>query len=174
MIVMGSLGSSSVNELMKEALGKVDPSLQILYVCGKDNDSDLHLFDAFPNVHTVPYVDALRIYAMLDGIVCRAGATTLCEVTASGIPAVIIPSPYVAENHQYYNARMLSDKHAAVLLEEKDLNADSLSKAIATAFLDEENRQALAKNAWNLGTRQAAENMIDWANQIIKDKGGKQ
>lgn len=174
MIVMGSLGSSSVNELMKEALGKVDPSLQILYVCGKDNDSDLHLFDAFPNVHTVPYVDALRIYAMLDGIVCRAGATTLCEVTASGIPAVIIPSPYVAENHQYYNARMLSDKHAAVLLEEKDLNADSLSEAIATAFLDEENRQRLAQNAWNLGTRKAAENMIDWASQMIQDKGGKQ
>ena len=173
MIVMGSLGSSSVNELMKEALAKVDPSLQILYVCGKDNDSDLHLFDAFPNVHTVPYVDALRIYAMLDGIVCRAGATTLCEVTASGIPAVIIPSPYVAENHQYYNARMLSDQHAAILLEEKDLNADSLSTAITKAFMDEENRQQLQKNAWKLGTRQAAQNMIAWANDIIQAKGGK-
>ncbi len=167
MIVMGSLGSSSVNELMESALSKVDSSLQILYVCGKDNDGDLHRFDAFPNVHTTPYVDALRLYGMLDGIVCRAGATTLCELTALGIPAVIIPSPYVAENHQFYNAKMLVDQQAAVMLEEKDLNADTLSFAIEQAFLNEDNRLALSQNAWKLGTRQAAQNIIAYAHEIM-------
>lgn len=168
MIVMGSLGSSSVNELMEKALEQVDPSLQILYVCGKDNQDDLHRFDAFPNVHSTPYVDALRLYGLLDGIVCRAGATTLCELTALGIPAVIIPSPYVAENHQFYNAKMLVDQKAAVMLEEKDLNADTLSQAIQEAFLNEENRLALKANAYKLGNRQAAQNMIAFANEIIK------
>lgn len=172
MIVMGSLGSSSVNELMKSALAKVDPSLQILYVCGKDNEDALDQFDQFENVHAVPYVDALSVYGMLDGVVCRAGATTLAELTALGIPAVIIPSPYVAENHQYYNARMLSDKHAALLLEEKDLNADSLSQAISSAFLDEENRKLLQKNAYALGTREAAQNIVAFGNEIIDQAQG--
>lgn len=173
MIVMGSLGSSSVNELMQKALAKVDPSLQILYVCGKDNEDALHQFDQFENVHAVGYVDALSVYGMLDGIVCRAGATTLAELTAIGIPAVIIPSPYVAENHQYYNARMLSDQNAAILLEEKDLNADSLSRAISQAFLDEENRRKLKGNAYHMGTRQAAQNIIAFGNEIIeKAQGG--
>lgn len=167
MIVMGSLGSSSVNELMEKALEKVDPSLQILYVAGKDNSQDLNRFDRFDNVHTVPFVDALRLYAMLDGIVCRAGATTLCELTAIGIPAVIIPSPYVTENHQYYNAKMLADQHAAVLLEEKDLNADSLSKAISQAFLNEHNRLEIKENAKKLGTPDAAGQIIDYAESIL-------
>lgn len=172
MIVMGSLGSSSINELMQDALSKVDPSLQILYVCGKDNDGDLHLFDAFKNVHTVPYVDALRIYAMLDGIVCRAGATTLAELTALGVPAIIIPSPYVTENHQYYNAKNLSDRGAALLLEEKDLNADSLASAIVTGFMDEEKRLSLKENAWKMGTRNAGSDIVEWGDQIIAQHKG--
>lgn len=167
MIVMGSLGSSSINELMKDALSQVDPSLQILYVCGKDNDGDLTLFDAFKNVHTVPYVDALRIYAMLDGIVCRAGATTLAELTALGVPAIIIPSPYVTENHQYYNAKNLSDRGAALLLEEKDLNANSLAQAIQTGFMDEAKRLSLKENAYQLGTRNAGQEIVEWGEQII-------
>lgn len=168
MIVMGSLGSSSINALMKDALAKVDPSLQIVYVCGKDNTDALHEFDAFKNVHAVPYVDALRLYAMLDGMVCRAGATTLAELTALGIPAVIIPSPYVAENHQYYNAKMLVDADAAIMLEEKDLNADSLSKAIAQAFEDEDRRQSLIEHARAAGKPCAAQDMIAWADSIIE------
>lgn len=167
MIVMGSLGSSSVNELMKDALRQVDPSLQILYVCGKDNTGDVHLFDGLANVHVVSYVDALRLYRMLDGMVCRAGATTLCELTALGIPAVIIPSPYVAENHQYYNAKRLVDKGAALMIEEKDLNAKTLSEAIDRAFQDESTRKRLSENALKSGTPQAAQEMIVWADAII-------
>lgn len=168
LIVMGSLGSASVNSLMKTALSKVDPNLQIVYVCGKDNAGALHDFDEMPNVHTAGYVDALRLYGMLDGMVCRAGATTLAELTALGIPAVIIPSPYVTENHQFYNAKMLTDQNAAVMLEEKDLNADSLSKAIHDAFLDEEHRLQLMDNARAMGKPRAAEDIVEWADEIIR------
>lgn len=167
LIVMGSLGSSSVNELMKTALSKVDPSLQIVYVCGKDNAGALADFQGMDHVHAVGYVDALRLYGMLDGMVCRAGATTLAELTALGIPAVIIPSPYVAENHQFYNAKMLTDANAAVMLEEKDLNADSLCAAISQAFLDEDRRQTLKKNAQALGKPNAAYDIVRWADEII-------
>lgn len=168
LIVMGSLGSASVNELMQTALAKTDPSMQIVYVCGKDNSDALHQFDSMSNVHAVGYVDALRLYGMLDGMVCRAGATTLAELTALGIPAVIIPSPYVAENHQFYNAKMLVDEGAAVMLEEKDLNADSLKKAIDDAFMDEKKRQDLMNRAKAIGKPNAAPDMIAWASEIIE------
>lgn len=132
--MMGSLGSSSVNELMKKALKDLDPSIQVLYVCGKDNSQDLDLFKGQKNISVVPYVDTLKIYKKIDGLICRAGATTIAELTALGIPSILIPSPYVANNHQYYNAKMLVDQGAAYMIEEKDLNAESLSKAIQQVF----------------------------------------
>lgn len=170
LIVMGSLGSSSINELMKSALKDLDPSLQVLYVCGKDNDQDLNLFGNAQNIHVVPYVDTMKLYGLLDGMICRAGATTLAELTALGIPAVIIPSPYVANNHQYYNAKMLTDKGAAYLIEEKDLNADTLSAAIKEVFLDEEHRKAYASRAKEMGKPNAAYDIIDFAESFIQSK----
>lgn len=172
LIVMGSLGSSSVNQLMKDALGKVDPELQILYACGKDNEDALHAFDSFKNVKAVPFVDALRLYPSLEGMICRAGATTLAEVTACGIPSIIIPSPYVAENHQYYNALMLVEKNAAAMIEEKDFSADKLSKTIQETFMNEERRQTLQKNARALGKPRAAQDIIAYANEILKAHKG--
>lgn len=168
LVVMGSLGSESVNALMKEALKDLDPSLQVLYVCGKDNDLDL--FPGQPDIHTVPYADTMRLYGKLDGMICRAGATTLAELTALGIPAILIPSPYVANNHQYYNARILVDRHAAEMIEEKDLNPETLRKAIDSAFLNEHNRRELAANARAMGKPSAAVDMIDLIQSVIEKK----
>lgn len=69
-------------------------------------------------------------------MICRAGATTLAEVTALGIPSILIPSPYVANNHQFYNANVLVEKGAALMIEEKDLNASTLNKSIIELFMD--------------------------------------
>ena len=170
LVVMGSLGSESVNDLMKGALKNLDPSLQILYVCGKDNDQDLNLFPDQPDIHTVPYADTMKLYGKLDGMICRAGATTLAELTALGIPAILIPSPYVANNHQYYNAKILVDRHAAEMIEEKDLNPDTLRKAIDSAFLNEHNRRELAANAKELGKPNAAYDMIRLIQSVIEKK----
>ena len=60
-------------------------------------------------------------YSACDLLVSRAGATTIAEIIALGIPAILVPSPNVAENHQYYNAKSLSDRNAAVLLEDNNL-----------------------------------------------------
>lgn len=170
LVVMGSLGSGSVNELMKEALKNLDPSLQVLYVCGKDNDQDLNLFPGQPDIHTVPYADTMKLYGKLDGMICRAGATTLAELTALGIPAILIPSPYVANNHQYYNAKILVDRHAAEMIEEKDLNPETLKKAISSAFLNEHNRRELAANARAMGKPDAAYDMIRLIQSVIDKK----
>lgn len=169
LIMMGSLGSSSVNALMKDSLTDMPKDLQFLYVCGKNNSDDLHLFDSQENVFVVPYVDTLKIYAHIDGMICRAGATTIAELTGLGIPSIMIPSPYVANNHQYYNAKVLVDQKAAFMIEEKDLNATNLKKAIKELFMNEEMMKQVRQNALRLGKPDAAYDIIDEMVKLIKE-----
>lgn len=167
LIMMGSLGSSSVNELMKEALKDLDESLQVLYVCGKDNAQDLHLFDDQENIHVVDYVDTLKIYPKVDGLICRAGATTIAELTALGIPSILIPSPYVANNHQFYNASVLVQAQAAEMIEEKDLNSFSLQQKMNEVFLNAERYSQIHENALALGKPNAAYDMLALCQDLI-------
>lgn len=168
LIMMGSLGSSSVNALMKDALKGISKDLQFLYVCGKDNSDDLHMFDGQDNIHVVNYVDTLKIYAHIDGMICRAGATTLAEVTGLGIPSILIPSPYVANNHQFYNASVLVDKNAAYMIEEKDLNANTLKNGIKSLFLDADTMNDVHENALRLGKPDAAYDIVKEMVKLLK------
>lgn len=167
LIMMGSLGSSSVNELMKDALKGMDEDIQFLYVCGKNNSDDLNLFENEKNIHVVSYVDTLKVYSHIDGLICRAGATTLAEVTALGIPSILVPSPYVAENHQFYNAKALVDQHAAYMVEEKDLNAQNLQKAIRDLFGNREEMKLVSNCAKKLGKPNAAYDIITECEKLI-------
>lgn len=167
LIMMGSLGSSSVNILMKDALVGLKDNLQILYVCGKDNAEDLHLFGENENIHVVEYVDTLKIYNKVDGMICRAGATTIAELTALGIPSILIPSPYVANNHQFYNASVLVRNQAARMIEEKDLNADTLQGQIHSLFENEDMMKKVETNAKAMGKPNAAYDMIDLCKKVI-------
>lgn len=170
LIVMGSLGSSSVNELMKTALKDADKNLQFLYVCGKDNDQDLNLFNGQENIHVVPYVDTLKIYGKIDGMICRAGATTLAEVTALGIPSILIPSPYVASNHQFYNAKMLEEQGAADIIEEKNLNGKILQEHIQKVFSDPAKREEMKERALAMGKPNAAYDIIKLCESLMKEQ----
>ncbi|HHY90409.1 MAG TPA: undecaprenyldiphospho-muramoylpentapeptide beta-N-acetylglucosaminyltransferase, partial [Clostridiales bacterium] len=83
------------------------------------------------NVAIHPYVYEMpKFMGACDLVVCRAGAITLAEVTAMGLPAVLIPSPYVTNNHQEYNAKVLEKNGAAVVLLEKDLTASKMIELI--------------------------------------------
>lgn len=166
LIMMGSLGSSSINQLMKESLKGSFDRLQFLYVCGKNNEDDMSELER-ENVHVVNYVDTLRIYSHIDGMICRAGATTLAEITALGIPSILIPSPYVAENHQFYNAKALVDVHGAYMIEEKDLNADTLHRNIVSLFENEQEMELVSKGARALGNPNAAYDIIRACLQCI-------
>lgn len=166
LIMMGSLGSSSINKLMKESLKGSFDCLQFLYVCGKNNEDDMSELEN-ENIHVVNYVDTLRIYAHVDGLICRAGATTIAELTALGIPSILIPSPYVAENHQYYNAKELVDKHAAYMIEEKDLNSKILQSKIQSLFCDEKEMEIVSECAKKLGKPKAAYDIIQACQKLV-------
>ena len=142
LFVMGSQGASTVNEILKDALPQVgNKDYQVLYVTGKDSYDSISEYSFPPNVKVVPYIDGLiRVMKRTDLIVTRAGASTMSEIIALGIPSILIPSPYVPNNHQYKNAMDLVSINAATLIEEKDLNTDILLSTI-DSILNSEERQ---------------------------------
>ncbi len=166
LIVMGSLGSSSINDLMKEALPAVEEDCQMLYVCGRNNPLKSDAFGNASNIHVVDYVEQLAILPHIDLIVCRAGATTLAEITALGVPAILVPSPYVAHNHQFYNASVLVEQGAAVMIEEQNLSAQTLRDAIAAILHDPIRMEHMRVCARRLGKPNACQDMLDWCEQL--------
>ncbi|MBR1417249.1 MAG: undecaprenyldiphospho-muramoylpentapeptide beta-N-acetylglucosaminyltransferase [Bacilli bacterium] len=131
-VVAGSLGSRTMSNKMKEYLKNVKgKNYQILYITGKVI-YDEFIKDEYPsNVKIVPYFDNLPgILKSADLLISRAGASTIAEIECLKIPSILIPSPYVANNHQYYNALSLKKANAAELIEEDNLNVDILNKLV--------------------------------------------
>ena len=162
-IVMGSLGSSSVNTVMKEALRDMQhDAYDVIYVTGKNYyesmRADLH--DLNSSIHLVDYIDDMpSLIASCDLIVSRAGATTLAEITALGAASLIIPSPYVVANHQEYNAKELVDATAARWILEKDLDAKTFVKEVRDLLGHTELLNDLKNHAKELGKPHACQDI---------------
>ena len=129
---MGSLGSEEVNSRIKDFLiNYKSKTNEILFITGKssyDNYKDLKVDSS---IKILPYYNDLSgLMKSTDLIISRAGASTISEILSLNLPSILIPSPYVANNHQYYNALDLKEKNLAYMLEQKDLNKESLEKAI--------------------------------------------
>ena len=99
--------------------------------------------------------------AAADLVIARAGAMTLAELTALGRASVLIPSPNVAENHQYHNAMVLENHHAAVVIEEKDLTGEKLAETVRRLTDDPEKLRQLGLAAKALGTPDACGRITD-------------
>ncbi len=138
LMVQGSLGSSSVNEKMKEFLSSVDgEDYEILYVTGKSSYEEFSKNKFSKNVFLVPYVENLSgLMKDADLIISRAGASSISEIIALKKLSILIPSPYVANNHQYYNALSCVKNGACELIEEKDLTTDILKGCITQLLND--------------------------------------
>lgn len=166
LIVMGSLGSTSVNEIMVEALKGID-DVTFLYVSGKQSYEETKKRFTQPNVHVVDYVDQLGILKRIDLLVCRAGATTAAEITALGVPSILIPSPYVANNHQFYNANVLVENKCAFMIEEKDLNKDVLYDKINMIIHNQKLMDEMKENALRISFPNASDDILDYMEKIV-------
>lgn len=136
-IVMGSLGSTSVNEKLLDFLRTYErKDTEILFITGKKSYQELNNNLIVPkSTKIVPFFENLpSLLKSADLVISRAGASTIAEIMATKIPSILIPSPYVANNHQYYNALDLVDKNMSLLIEEKDLDKDTLIDAIDEMF----------------------------------------
>ena len=132
LIVMGSLGSQVVNDMMKNILPEFNnKEYEILFITGKEYYDEFKSLGLSNNIKIVPYIDNMkRVFNKTDVLISRAGATTMSEIISYKVPTILIPSPYVTDNHQFKNAKSLVDKNAAILIEEKDLNQNILIKNI--------------------------------------------
>lgn len=107
-----------------------------------------------------PYIDNMpTVMAAADLVICRAGASTLGELTAMGKPAVLVPSPYVAANHQFKNAKVLADRGAAELLEEKACSGERLYDTAVSLLANADQRRAMSRAMKELATPRAAEDI---------------
>jgi UDP-N-acetylglucosamine--N-acetylmuramyl-(pentapeptide) pyrophosphoryl-undecaprenol N-acetylglucosamine transferase len=132
----GSQGAHHLNLAMLEALPRLAAYRETLWVVHQTGAQDRPMVQdsygpqGFPGeVHT--YIqDMAAEYRKADMVICRAGATTIAELTATGRPAILVPFPYAANNHQEQNARPLAAAGAAVLLRDSDLSGSTLAEHI--------------------------------------------
>ena len=103
-----------------------------------------------------------------DVEICRAGAMTLSELSVLGKAAVIIPSPYVTNNHQYKNAKVLCDKNAAVMIQEKELNGENLTNAVKELVENDEKRKAIENNVREFAVTDTTERIYGIIKKLVK------
>ncbi|SDN25085.1 undecaprenyldiphospho-muramoylpentapeptide beta-N-acetylglucosaminyltransferase [Alkalicoccus daliensis] len=162
LIVGGSRGAKPINEAVLEAVTSwEDKPYQVVYVTGEVHfdsiKSALENLKVGNHIVTLPYVEDMpSLLKKVDMVIARAGATSLAEITALGLPSILVPSPYVTNNHQFKNAKSLVDKGAAILLEEKELNAASLTEKM-DIVQDPEKLGAMKNASLNTGKPEAAD-----------------
>lgn len=132
LIFMGSLGSSTVNDtLIKFIKENNDNNIYHIVTGKKYYDTFIKNVNLKDNIKIYPYVDdMISLMKKCDLVVTRSGATTISEIITLGLPSILIPSPYVVNNHQFHNASYLYKNNACIMLEEKELTSISLKKNI--------------------------------------------
>lgn len=156
LILGGSLGAASINKVVAENLEELKKlNVQIIWQTGS------HYFENYKNlndkrVKVLAFIDEMdKAYSVCDLVIARAGASTISELAALGLPSILIPSPNVAENHQYHNAKSLSDADAAILIEDKNLKENFIN-AVSTVIFAEEKLKNLSNRIKNFSKPDAA------------------
>ncbi len=165
LVVGGSLGTRSLNEMMKGwiARSEGDAPVQVLWQTGKYYEAEMRAFLAehpAANVRQMAFIERMDLaYDAADLVVSRSGACTVSELCLVGKPTIFVPSPNVAEDHQTRNAEALVDKNAAVMV--RDAEAVKCGMERATELLADKERLAeLARNISALGIRDAADRVV--------------
>jgi len=164
----GSRGARSMNRAMIEVHKHFASSqnIQLLHVTGKNEYNDIVTsvqeqgidLQQSRNILIKPYLyDMPKALALADLAIFRAGATGIAELTAKGIPSILIPYPYAAENHQEFNALSLVKRGAAVMIRDKDLTSVGLIKAIESIISEPVKLLKMATASREMGRPEAAE-----------------
>ncbi len=172
----GSRGAAQINRVVIDYLkrGWLPPGMQLLHVSGEIYYREVcrELGRLPQGVYLYPYLqDMPAALAAADLAVTRSGATTLAELTALGIPALLVPSPNVVHNHQYFNARLLAGAGAAVLVEEHEFNPLRLRRELADLFNGTGERlRAMSRAGRTLGVPDAAAKIHGCLQDLLKSR----
>ncbi len=173
----GSMGARKINENIAELIARSgkDNRYQHIHAYGKYGTWFPDLLkekgidpDKCENLDIREYIDNMNIcMAAADLAVCRCGAITLSELQVMGKPSVLIPSPNVAENHQYHNAMALVRENAASVIEEKDLTPEKLMAEIDRLLSDREKLVKYSENARKMAITDANERIYNVIKKVL-------
>ncbi len=167
LVLGGSQGAHALNLRMLEAassLASLEDKLSIVHQTGPNDESLVRQGYAELGVEADVHAfitDVSEAYRRADLVVCRAGATTLAELTVSKKAAILIPYPYAADNHQELNARSMVQAGAALMLVERELDGKRLADLILTLARDTERLARMEQAASRVGRPEAAREIVD-------------
>lgn len=162
-------GGSQGARVINEAVAQIAPELtakgfQILHSVGRGNEDQL--FRNIPNYVTVTYIDNMEFaYGVADLVVSRSGAMTVAEVCAVGLPAIFIPFA-IGNGEQILNAKPVVEAGGGIILENHQLNAQSLASSISN--LESAGLEKCAKASLSLGNRESAKELVDLIQEVAK------
>ena len=166
----GSIGAEKMNDVIIELIenySSKESKIKHLHATGEryyNNTKYAKYKTEFLGCKILPYIENMPTHlCAADIVICRCGALTLSEISAAGVPSILIPSPNVSSNHQYKNAKKIYDKGAALLIEEKDLDFNRLKDTVNRLKNDKNGRKNKAKRILALSTPHAAR---DTANEL--------
>lgn len=171
LIVGGSLGARSINESISQDLHKiVNAGVQVLWQTGKnsfeENPDNAALLES-PLVKRTEFIYEMDLaYALADIIVSRAGALAVSEICLVGAPAILVPFPFAAEDHQTKNVLALENKQAAIHIKNADAKAQLVDTALGL-LQDADQQTQLAQNIRQLGKPKATEQIVDEVLKLI-------
>jgi UDP-N-acetylglucosamine--N-acetylmuramyl-(pentapeptide) pyrophosphoryl-undecaprenol N-acetylglucosamine transferase len=162
LVLGGSLGAKAINELVPQALAKlpVTERPMVRHQSGKNHiePTIAHYMQYQVNAKVEAFVeDMAAAYAWADIVICRAGALTVSELMVAGVAAVLIPLPSAIDNHQAYNAAILTRANAGIAIAQHDLTAEKLASLLQTQLHERANLKRMATKARSLALPQAAE-----------------
>ena len=167
LVVGGSLGSQRINELIAEKIDFFkEKQVQVIWQCGAIYyERYKHLQDK--QIRIKDYIQQMNIaYSAADIIISRAGAIAVSELCQVGKPVIFIPSPNVAENHQYINAKSLADENAAFVINENEL--DGFDKMFTSLLDNKDQQEKLAGSIKRLATTDAAQKIVEELDKLMK------
>jgi UDP-N-acetylglucosamine--N-acetylmuramyl-(pentapeptide) pyrophosphoryl-undecaprenol N-acetylglucosamine transferase len=172
LIIGGSLGARTLNNAMEASFDAIanHQDVQYLWQCGALYYEEFKEGKTaqLPNVYLTKFVDKMDLaYAVADVVISRAGATSISELCLVSKPAILVPSPNVAEDHQTKNAMALVAKNAAILVKDSEAKADMITTAL-TLLGDHNHQLQLSGNIKTLGRENAAERIAKEVLKLIK------
>jgi len=172
----GSLGADHINECVKEMILRHGREItyRLMLATGVRNYEKVmkDIKDPLPgNIQIVPYIYNMgEVLAAADLAVTRSGAITVSELSALGVPSILIPSPFVAENHQEFNARALENRGAAVVILQDQLNSEILYGQIKKLIENAELRSKMSSAAKKYSIRDAAAVIYSLVQRAIRTR----
>jgi UDP-N-acetylglucosamine--N-acetylmuramyl-(pentapeptide) pyrophosphoryl-undecaprenol N-acetylglucosamine transferase len=172
----GSQGARRLNLCMVEALkrlGEMSSGLRVIHQTGAQDLGAIEAaYGSLPfEASVLAFIEKMdEVYAEADLVVCRAGASTLAELTVFGRPAILVPYPYAAYDHQRLNALALKEKGAAEMILDQDLDGEKLAGLIRSLYLDRKRLEVMGQAARRMGRPDAAKRVVDECYALVQGR----